>query len=94
MRRALPFDSLRLAEQTRLLVSPDFTGNSTGGAGNHSVVEWSSSGQSGIANCPAGTFAVVTFTFTGDTTDDNDGGGDSTGDSLQPDDEPFAFVVP
>ncbi len=74
-----------------LVAEPDFTGDLTStSAENLSVVEW----RSGGGLCPAGRLEVWTFVYDGDATDDDDGGGNSTGDNLDVDNEPFAFVVP
>jgi hypothetical protein len=75
-----------------LVVAPDFTGSSTDtGAEDFPVVQWRSSNS---AFCPAGRLEVWTFVYDGDPTDDDDGGGNSTGDDLDIDNQPFTFVVP
>jgi hypothetical protein len=55
-----------------------------------SLVRWRSSG----ANCPAGRLEVDTFAYDGDSIDDDDGGGNATGDELIVSDQGFAFMVP
>jgi hypothetical protein len=72
-----------------LVVGPDFFGNGTG-VNDVSDVEW----QSTVSDCPAGTLQVVTFVYDGDGVDNVVGTADLPGDSLPPNDEPFAFVVP
>jgi hypothetical protein len=55
-----------------------------------SVVEWSKNNGS----CP-GKFAVLTFVYFGDNVDnDTAAGGNTAGDDLAPDNEPFVFMVP
>jgi hypothetical protein len=75
-----------------LVVSPDFRGTTPPGFfKTFPIAMWDSSGEA----CPGGTYLVVrTFTYNGDATDDNDGGGNSTGDLFFPQTEPFSFVVP
>ena len=74
-----------------LIVGPDRNGNGTDSvAENVSVVSWESTGGA----CPAGTLKVLTNVYNGDATDDDDGGGNTIGDDLLPDDEPFAFTIP
>jgi hypothetical protein len=74
-----------------LVAGPDFNGSATDtGAENLAVVEWRSS----TSFCPAGRLEVWTFVYDGDATDDDDGGGNSTGDNLDVDNQPFAFLVP
>jgi hypothetical protein len=74
-----------------LVAGSDFSLDSTSISGEDaSVVEWSAS----TGSCPAGTLAVLTFAYLGDSIDDDDGGGNSTGDNLVASDESFAFVIP
>ena len=77
-----------------LVVSPDFatTGTSAGSA-NPAVVEWYSAAPGGVG-CPSGTAPVLTFTYNGDELDDDDGGGNTTGDILVAVNQGFSFVVP
>lgn len=55
------------------------------------VVSWFTPGA---AACPAGTKTVVTYLYNGDSTDNNDGTGDLTGDNLDLSNEGFGFIVP
>jgi hypothetical protein len=74
-----------------LVAIPDLAFSSTSiGADVFPVVQWDTSG----ALCPAERLAVWTFTYDGDSIDDDDGGGNTTGDALSADDEAFAFLVP
>jgi hypothetical protein len=73
-----------------LVVGPDFAGNSTSpGAADASVVEWDS-----VANCGPQSLAVRTFVYDGDGLDNDNGGGNSTGDNLRASNEASSFVVP
>jgi hypothetical protein len=74
-----------------LVVTSDQQANGTGpGTDNHSVVEWDSL----VDACPAGTFEVNTFLYDGDAVDNDNGGGDTPGDELTPNNEAFSFAIP
>ena len=74
-----------------LIVGQDFSNTGTIPAvDNASVVGWDAFG----IGCPSGTFSVQTYLYNGDSTDDNDGSGTSTGDDLFARNESFAFAVP
>jgi hypothetical protein len=74
-----------------LVATPDSEQNGTNPATeNESVVEW----DSGLDGCPAGTFEVNTFLHDGDGTDNDTGGGNTTGDTLAPNNESFSFAIP
>jgi hypothetical protein len=76
---------------TVLVATPDSEQNGTNPTTeNHSVVEW----DSGLDACPAGTLEVNTFTYDGDATDNDNGGGDTPGDDLEPNNEAFSFAIP
>jgi hypothetical protein len=74
-----------------LVVTSDQQQNGTGpGTENHSVVEWDSQ----VDVCPAGTFEVNTFLYDGDDVDNDNGGGNTPGDNLEPNNEAFSFSIP
>jgi hypothetical protein len=79
------------AANSVLVATPDNEQNGTNTTTeNQSVVEW----DSGLDGCPAGTFEVNTFTHDGDGTDNDNGGGDTLGDDLEPNNEAFSFEIP
>lgn len=76
-----------------LLVDSDWSGDSTiEGADDLSAVEWASAPTTPA--CPAGTLTVKSFVYNGDSTDDDDGGGNTPGDNLFATNESFSFMIP
>jgi hypothetical protein len=76
-----------------LIVEPEFSDDFTNPpTDNVSVVEWDINEAS--AGCPVSTLAVRSWVYNGDSTDNDDGGGNTTGDDLSEIDQSFAFVVP
>jgi hypothetical protein len=73
------------------VLSSDYNGNDTiPSNANVALTEWDSSNT----NCPSGTLEVRTYDYNGDQTDDDNGGGDQTGDQLSLSNEPFQVVIP
>jgi hypothetical protein len=76
---------------TVAVVGPDFGFDDTSlGATAFAHVEW----RSDTPTCPTGRIEIRSFLYDGDDTDNNTGGGNLGGDSLNLSDQPFAFVVP
>lgn len=77
-------------ETAVMTVTPDRGDNGTNlGNISVSVAQWNSVAPT----CPDGTLEVNTYLYDGDGTDNNDGGGNATGDDLDLDNEGFAFTI-